>query len=580
MHTALREMAAHDLQEHHHRLSVFLGDWNIKQHMLLKRLLEASGSAEGAASQKVSGASDASIGTGDPVEIGRIAIEVNADKRSDQADDTPQREPPPLLKSSTDVSGLSVLSSPLTPNHSFERKKHAARLHESTSRGMLIRSSTQSFGSASSSFQFLQHVVQHTAFQYVTAVVILANAVLIAAASDYSMQHPEQPSNEVMSTGELACGIYFIVEVSLRLYVDRISFFSGLDARWNTFDLILALQAFFEQLQRILFTEMQAISNLSFVRTLRLFKTIKLLRIIRLMRAFRELRLILVSLLGCAKAFVWACILVVTLNFLFGVCIMQSCAYFLADTHRRNAATEDSIKKYWFSVTTSMMTFFMVSTGGQDWEVIAEPLLEVGTFPYVAFIFFIAIFTFVVLNVISSIFFEAIMSHAHADSAYIIQEMIDKKEDYINKLQAVFDEIDEDNSGEITYKEFCLVLENPILQAFVGSMDIEIDDAKHFFRILSKGGKRSVDVQTFVDGCIKMKGMARSMDLLDLLYQHHSSSSENKEAFCYVLSELDRIATLVSAMNAKETHTTAVTQPVRASVLWERAVVEEWKQAI
>merc|ERR1719183_2084415 len=101
--------------------------------------------------------------------------------------------------------------------------------------------------------------------------------------------------------------------------------------------------------------------------------------------------------------------------------------------------------------------------------------------------------------------------------------------------------MDDDGDGEISYDEFCRHSEIPELQAFVSSMDIDITDAKHFFRIVSCGGKRHVDIQAFVDGCIKMKGMARSMDLLNLLYQHKAASHEQKAFLRNLAKEVTRI---------------------------------------
>merc|ERR1712232_674926 len=52
--------------------------------------------------------------------------------------------------------------------------------------------------------------------------------------------------------------------------------------------------------------------------------------------------------------------------------------------------------------------------------------------------------------------------------------------------------------------------------AFCTSLEIDATDVAQFFSILSAGGNRSVDVETFVIGCIKLKGFAKSMDLMDL----------------------------------------------------------------
>merc|ERR1719469_1414146 len=51
----------------------------------------------------------------------------------------------------------------------------------------------------------------------------------------------------------------------------------------------------------------------------------------------------------------------------------------------------------------------------------------------------------------------------------------------------------------------------------MSSIDIESQDLDQFFCILSSNGERPVDVETFVVGCIKLKGVARAMDMVDCL---------------------------------------------------------------
>merc|ERR1712232_1485941 len=46
--------------------------------------------------------------------------------------------------------------------------------------------------------------------------------------------------------------------------------------------------------------------------------------------------------------------------------------------------------------------------------------------------------------------------------------------------------------------------------------------------MLSCSGQREVDLETFVVGCIKMRGEARSMDLQELIFEHRSFAN-----FCH-----------------------------------------------
>merc|ERR1712050_69807 len=75
-----------------------------------------------------------------------------------------------------------------------------------------------------------------------------------------------------------------------------------------------------------------------------------------------------------------------------------------------------------------------------------------------------------------------------------------------------------DGSGDISEDEFCRHLKDPEMVAFASSLEIEVVDVAQFFNIISGNGKYPVDVETFVVGCIKLKGLAKSIDLLGLIH--------------------------------------------------------------
>ena len=90
----------------------------------------------------------------------------------------------------------------------------------------------------------------------------------------------------------------------------------------------------------------------------------------------------------------------------------------------------------------------------------------------------------------------------------------------VRMLKDWFGTIDSDCSGSITYDEFVVALEDPSMVSFALEMGIDLPDIKQFFSVLSSNGQRGVDLDTFVVGCIKLKGAAKSMDLMDLVFAH------------------------------------------------------------
>merc|ERR1711884_634128 len=115
------------------------------------------------------------------------------------------------------------------------------------------------------------------------------------------------------------------------------------------------------------------------------------------------------------------------------------------------------------------------------------------------------------------------MSNAERDQLMIIQTEMDKKDNYIKRLQVFFNDMDENADGTLSLDEFMRHVDHPEVIAFCQALEIDATDAKLFFQVLSNNGNRSIDLESFVVGCIKLKGAAKSMDLLNLVCAHREA---------------------------------------------------------
>merc|ERR1711988_1335400 len=102
--------------------------------------------------------------------------------------------------------------------------------------------------------------------------------------------------------------------------------------------------------------------------------------------------------------------------------------------------------------------------------------------------------------------------------------------------------VDSDGSGDISYEEFGEGLDSPEMVAFAYSLGIEVLDVKQFFKAISQNGTVAVDLETFVEGCIKSRGPAKSLDLVELMHLQRQSLSDFRsfrEAICEQIDAID-----------------------------------------
>lgn len=180
------------------------------------------------------------------------------------------------------------------------------------------------------------------------------------------------------------------------------------------------------------------------------------------------------------------------------------------------------LEQFWGSLPTAMLSLFMATTGGEDWGAVAGPLVHTGLHYYFIFLVYIVFFIFVIMNALTSIFVDAAMVNSAKDEEQVIAEQMAQKKKYMEQVSVVFKMLSADDSTsstELTQKQFMAHIDDPALEAFAANLEIDSSDLEQFFNILSSNGSHSVDLETFVVGCIKLRGMAKSMDLMDMMLQ-------------------------------------------------------------
>jgi len=431
--------------------------------------------------------------------------------------------------------------------------QHAQQMHQLHS---FHRSRSGKFGNIGQSTSLVHSIVARKGFDILCGIVIFTNAFMIGVISDYAIKNPLEETPLFLSSCETSFIVFYTFEICLRMLDQRSSYFTGGDKWWNLFDVVLVIQGVSEQM-------LKDVSNFSFLRMLRLMKMLKLLRMVRLLRMFRELRLILTSICACLSSMLWTSVLIISITYLFGIAFMQACTGYLQEPDdQTDPRIRASILENWGSAPRSILSLYMSSLGGLDWEKVVEPLAYVGFGGayYVLFLIYIAVFAFVIMNVISSIFMESILSRADEDHNLNIERQMEQKEAYIHKLQNLYSLLDNDKSGEISYDEFMSEIHSPHMQAFTSSLGIDISDAQLFFQDISDHGKRSVDMDTFVVGCIKLKGAAKSVDLIDMKYTCKRSYAAQRKASIELHETATMLHTAVDELHqmASEQHKSTV----------------------
>jgi len=177
--------------------------------------------------------------------------------------------------------------------------------------------------------------------------------------------------------------------------------------------------------------------------------------------------------------------------------------------------TNQKLVQKFGTVQKAILTLFQCTTGGADWNETYDLMETVGPIHAACFVFYILFACFAAFNIVTSIFVDKAMKLAQPDLETLLFEK--RREDLKNahSLRRLCCEADLNASGTISFTEFIGIIEDPKLRSEIEMRGLDIKDAEMFFTLLtSVTGEKEVKIDTFVAGCMKMKGIAMNVDLL------------------------------------------------------------------
>lgn len=256
---------------------------------------------------------------------------------------------------------------------------------------------------------FVAKCIENPCFSRFITIVILINAVTLGLETDAGIV--AKIGAVLFSLDQIALGI-FIIELSLKMFVYRLSFFR---AGWNVFDFIIVGIAL-----------IPASGPLAVLRTLRVLRVLRLVSVVPSMR--RVIAALFHAIPGMAS--IMAVLLVI-----YYVCAVLATKLFFAHP-------VPEVADKFISIPASMYTLFQVMTLEGWSQEIVRPVMDVYPYAWLFFIPFIIITSFAVLNLFIGIIVDA-MNIIHDRGGYDGPERRKKPSELTQEVRDMRDELAE-----------------------------------------------------------------------------------------------------------------------------------------
>jgi len=414
-----------------------------------------------------------------------------------------------------------------------------------------------------------------TTFAAFSAMMVLINALVIGLQADYEVNtalmielckdglgpSPALVDVRFFKVMEWIFIVWMLLELILNVYSDandpnnRWS-----DMQWNIFDGVVFVCSVANLV--IMNLNLSAMRLARIGRIVKFVKLVRLLKVVKVMRVFRFLhavRRMVLSMAGSINSLFWALFLLVLIMYILAILLVQGTELYITSksadvSHPRfemckAGSTEplvslnitdhldvfvlplfsvdpvehseaEQLLKLYGSVLQTMLTLFSAISGGAEWAIVADPVAKIHPLFIAIWIFFISLMIFGVLNILTGIFVDAALSAAQNDRDSIVEQEIQDKESTINTLKTIFKKVDSDQSGSITMDEFALLMDNQEVNALLSHLELRPSEATGLFRLLDDDHSSRVSIDEFVNGCIRLKGGAKALDMISLMFEH------------------------------------------------------------
>lgn len=357
----------------------------------------------------------------------------------------------------------------------------------------------------------LRRIIATGSFETFWFFMILGNSALLGV--QVEMEAHRSAGAEVAVNFQIANSVFtivFVVELVLRMFGDGSCyrfFLKSPNRVWHWFDTFIVSATTLDLFLTILVGSLAA--NARSLRLLRVMRILRAARSLKLVQHIAPLRRLLQSIMGTLRTLMWATLLLAILTFVCAIVFTDAITTALQDPHSGLDRTV-----FFGGLWSSMIILFWAVVGGTDCWPLTLELLSAGGGWCVLFVVYVAIGIMAVMNVMTAIFCQSAIDNAAKDTELVMSAFNESRANLAADLERLFTALRGRHGNEITLDGLMKDLQDKWIQDFFTALEVDVTDVLTLFKLLDRTGDGLLDASEFVEGCMKIRGTAKAIDLI------------------------------------------------------------------
>jgi len=353
----------------------------------------------------------------------------------------------------------------------------------------------------------LTEIVRNPAFDRFVGCLVVLNAAIVSIQTDLVARRHLTSVPVMFQVSAVLFTLIFVCEIATRFLVHGFDYFRMKTWRWNILDCLLVGSQVIEQLlYSVNIWDESLHMNLTLIRLMRFLSIIRIWRTVRVLSLITELRTLVTSIHHSLRSLAWTAVLLGMMVLIISVFFTQ-----VVNIHRTTSEKDPQqlqlLLEYYGSLGCTALTLFGSVTGGVDWRDALIPLMrDVSPLLAVIFVLYVIFAVFMMMNIITGVFVDLGLRSAREDKDFFM----------INNVRELFEDT---GSLTLTRKEFENQMGKYQMQEYFKAIDVHPSEAKRVFRLLDMDDSGQIDATEFLDGCLRLRGPAKALDLAMLQHE-------------------------------------------------------------